>query len=119
MKFYDVDGSGTISYMEFSRGMRDELTERRLAMTKKAFNMMDKDGSGVVTKADLMGIYDVSRNPQFLNQEKTKEEILDEFLKNFEGGNHKEGNSEEITWEDWYDHYQDVSMSCPTDDYYV
>ena len=55
MKFYDVDGSGTISYMEFSRGMRDELTERRLAMTKKAFNMMDKDGSGVVTKADLMG----------------------------------------------------------------
>ena len=43
--------------------MRDELTERRLAMTKKAFIMMDRDKSGEITKEDLIGIYDVSRNP--------------------------------------------------------
>ena len=86
MKYYDVDGDGTISYEEFTRGMRDELTERRLAMTKKAFIMMDRDRSGVITKDDLIGIYDVSKNPDFINRIKTKEQILDEFLLNFGGG---------------------------------
>ena len=68
MKYYDVDGSGSISYEEFTRGMRDELTDRRLAMTKKAFIMMDRDKSGLISKEDLIGIYDVSRNPYFINR---------------------------------------------------
>lgn len=63
MKYYDVDGSGSITYDEFTRGMRDDLTDRRLAMTKKAFIMMDRDKSGTITIEDLVGIYDVSRNP--------------------------------------------------------
>lgn len=63
MKYYDTDGSGTISFDEFVRGMRDDLTERRLAITKKAFIQMDRDRSGTITKEDLIGIYDVSKNP--------------------------------------------------------
>jgi hypothetical protein len=41
---------------------------------------MDKDGPGVIKKSDLIRIYDVSRNPQFISREKPKDEILDEFL---------------------------------------
>ena len=37
MKFYDVDGDGNITYDEFLSGLRDELSERRLAMVRKAF----------------------------------------------------------------------------------
>lgn len=37
MKHYDVDGDGNITYDEFLRGLRDELTARRLAMVTKAF----------------------------------------------------------------------------------
>lgn len=37
MKFYDVDGDGNITYDEFLSGLRDELTERRLSMVRKAF----------------------------------------------------------------------------------
>lgn len=32
MKFYDCDNDGNIGYDEFLRGLRDELTERRMAM---------------------------------------------------------------------------------------
>ena len=32
VKFYDVDGDGSISYEEFLSGLRDELTERRVNM---------------------------------------------------------------------------------------
>ena len=42
MKYYDVDGDGNISYEEFLRGLRDELTERRKALAEKAFKVMDK-----------------------------------------------------------------------------
>lgn len=49
MKFYDVDGDGNISYDEFVRGLRDPLTERRKKIVNKAFNIMDKDGSGIIT----------------------------------------------------------------------
>ena len=37
MKFYDVDGDGNVTYDEFLSGLRDELSERRLAMVRKAF----------------------------------------------------------------------------------
>ena len=43
MSYYDVDGDGNISYDEFVRGLRDELTPRRKAMVDKAFAMMDRD----------------------------------------------------------------------------
>lgn len=53
MKYYDVDGDGNVSYEEFLRGLRDELTERRRKMVDKAFAMMDRDGSGQLTIQDL------------------------------------------------------------------
>ena len=47
----------------------------------------------------------------------TKEEILSEFLNNFEGAR---GNSDGIvTWEEFYDYYSDLSMSTPSDEYFV
>lgn len=62
MKFYDVDGDGNISFEEFMRGLREPLTERRAAMVKKAFGLMDKDGSGKVTVKDIDAVFDVTCN---------------------------------------------------------
>lgn len=44
------------------RGLREPLTERRQAIVNKAFTLMDKDESGVITLADIDAIYDVSQN---------------------------------------------------------
>jgi len=85
MRFYDVDGDGNISYDEFISGLRDELTPRRMVMVNKAFQMMDTDNSGVLTISDISGIYDVSMNPEFLEGRKTRDEILGDFLNNFDG----------------------------------
>ena len=62
-------------------------------------------------------IYDVSYNKDFIEGTKTKDEILDEFLDNFEGlkGN-KDGN---VTFEEWMDYYTDLSISIPSDDYFA
>ena len=117
MKFYDVDSDGNITYDEFLSGLRDELSERRLNMVKKAFVMLDKDGSGKLTTSDIAGIYDVSMNAEFLEGKKTKDEILTEFLNNFDGAR---GNNDGIvTWDEWKDYYSDLSMSTPSEEYFV
>lgn len=53
MKYYDVDGDGNVSYEEFLRGLRDELTPRRRVMVDKAYAMLDRDGSGQLNIQDL------------------------------------------------------------------
>lgn len=52
-------------------------------MVEKAFRMMDRDGSGAITIQDLskilnrlmvlVGVYDVSMNPEYIEGRKTKE----------------------------------------------
>lgn len=86
-------------------------------MVEKAFRMMDQDGKGGITIKDICGIYDVSRNPEFLEHRKTKEEILTDFLSNFEGAR---GNDDGvITQKEWFDYYTDLSACTPSDEYFV
>lgn len=86
-------------------------------MVNKAFAMLDKDNSRQITIADICGIYDVSMNPEFLEGRKTRDEILGEFLQNFEGakGNH----DGVVTYDEFCDYYTDLSMSTPSDEYFV
>ena len=86
-------------------------------MVEKAFAMLDRDGSGVITIPDIAGIYDVSMNPEFLEGRKTRDEILTDFLGNFEGA---KGNGDgKITKQEFVDYYTDLSMSTPSDEYFV
>jgi len=52
-----------------------------------------------------------------LQHRKTKEEILKEFLNNFEGSR---GNHDGIvTWNEFCEYYSELSMSIPSDQYFV
>jgi len=65
----------------------------------------------------LVGVYDVSMNPEFIEGRKTREQILTEFLGNFEGAR---GNKDGIiSKEEFFDYYTDLSMSVPSDEYFV
>ena len=117
MKFYDIDGDGNISYEEFTRGLRDPLTNRRMAMVDKVFQILDRDSSAKVDYRDVENIFDVSLNADFLQHRKSKDEIYREFLKNFEGtAGNKDGI---ITYDEFVDYYTDLSMSLASDEYFV
>jgi Ca2+-binding EF-hand superfamily protein len=117
MKFYDTNKDGSISYQEFLTGLKDDLSERRKHMVMKAFACLDIDGSGVITVADICNIYDVSQNPDFLENRLTKDQILTNFLNQFDGAH---GNDDgKVTWDEFCDYYSDVSMSIPSDEYFV
>ena len=96
---------------------REELSERRMNMVERAFNILDKDGSGQITVADVKHLYDPSHHKDFIEGRKTKEEVIEEFLDSFDGA--KGNNDGVISKKEWNDYYTDLSMSLPSDDYFV
>lgn len=60
---------------------------------------MDKDNSGVITKSDISDLYTTNWHPDVISGKKTVDQILDEFLSNFEGTS---GNRDgQVTWDEF------------------
>jgi Ca2+-binding EF-hand superfamily protein len=53
------------------RIIRGDLTPPRLALVKKAFAKIDKDGSGVLDIDDIKDVYNTSKHPDVLAGKKT------------------------------------------------
>lgn len=60
MKYFDTNKDGKLSFDEFLRAIRGDMNERRTKMVHMTYNVLDKDGSGQVTIADIELAYDVS-----------------------------------------------------------
>ena len=80
--------------------------------------MLDKLGGerGYLTIDNIKDIYSVSKHPGVMAGKITKEEALGEFLNSFEGVH---GNRDgKVTLDEWFRHYEEVSCSIDTDDYF-
>jgi Ca2+-binding EF-hand superfamily protein len=86
-------------------------------MVLKAFAMLDKSGDGVITASDICNIYDVSKNPDYLEGRLDKEQILENFLNQFDGA--RGNNDGKVTLDEFIDYYSDLSMSIASDEYFV
>lgn len=84
MKYFDKNSDGSIDFEEFVSSLSEPLNKRRQMMVEKVFNMLDKDKSKVITVDDIKNIYDPSHNKEVLSGKKTKEQVLTDFLNNFE-----------------------------------
>jgi len=117
MSYYDVDKDGNVGYEEFLSGLREELTGRKREMVERAFSLMDKDGSGLITASDIAAIYDVSQHKGFKEGTHTANQVLAEFLDSFDSlrGN----NDGKVSHDEWLQYYSDLAVSTPSDDYFV
>lgn len=121
---FDRDGSGDISYDEFLRSIRGRMNPARQAVAKKAFAIMDKDGSGILDINDIRQNYNAKSHPDVKSGKKTEDEILLEFLDTFEDHfcdmkGHGDSRDGKINMEEWYEYYNNVSMSIDNDDYFM
>jgi len=112
--FYDKDNSGTLAFDEFLRGLRSRMSEQRRELTEQAFDAMDVDGSGEIDVNDLKEKYDTSKHPKVLTGEMSHEDVINEFLVNFEGSE-GDGNSV-VTKEEWMDYHVGLSSNIDHDD---
>jgi len=113
--FFDADGSNTISYDEFIGGLTGEMTERRKKLVMMAFNVLDKDGNGVVEPSDIAAAYDASRHPGVLSGATTAAAVLREFLDTFDVGGEVDGK---VTKEEFVNYYSNISASIDNEDYF-
>ncbi|GMH50882.1 hypothetical protein TrRE_jg5132 [Triparma retinervis] len=112
---FDEDHSGGISFEEFIQGCRDPLTQRRLDLVNKAFDIIDKDGSGVVEPKEIMDCYDAKMHPEVKAGKKTEDEVLREFLSTFDVGGVVDGM---VTREEFQNYYTNIGANIDRDDYF-
>jgi Ca2+-binding EF-hand superfamily protein len=115
MSILDTNNDGHIDVTEFLVAIRGTLNEKRQAMVDKAFLKFDADGSGVITAADLKGVYNCNFHPKVQSGEMTEDEVFLEFLANF-GDKNRDGC---VQRDEWNEYYAAVSSSIDNDDHFV
>ncbi len=91
------------------------LNKRRKALVHRAFDVLDKDGSGVITVEDMALAYNVSLHPDYSSGKKSKEEILIALLEVFDGDG---ANDRVVTREEFEHYYSAIGASIDNDDYF-
>ena len=81
---FDTNRNGDVDYEEFLRGVVGEMNDFRKGLAKKAFSVMDKNSSGTLELDDIRGVYNGKMHPDVKAGKKTEDEVLAEFLDNFE-----------------------------------
>jgi len=123
--YFDKDDSGSITLDEFMFGIRGALNSRRKGLVDLAFKVLDKDGSGVIDYNDVKDVYNTTSHPDYISGKKSKEQILTEFLSNFDQSSTKTistGKSTAsdgiITYDEFLQYYSNISASIDNDDYF-
>ena len=111
MKFYDVNGDGSLSYEEFIKVLREPLSERRLKVVQKAFASINGEQTDRVALADAVNAFNVTSSKEFQKGTKTAEQVLSDFVTYFESG--------EISAEDFENYYADLSMTIVHDQDFI
>jgi Ca2+-binding EF-hand superfamily protein len=113
-KYFDKNNDGKISYDEFLRGIRGDMNARRLALVKLAYQKLDRDHSGMVDLNDIAIAYDVTQHPKFKTGEMSRNDILTEFMAQWDTNI----RDNKVTLAEFQDYYKDVSASIDEDDYF-
>lgn len=111
---FDRDGSGGIVFDEFLLALADDMSVRRRKLVEQAYQKLDKDGSGQVTRADIEAAYDVTQNPDVISGKITPEEAFTKFMAQWE----TEKADGIITLSEFMKYYHGVSASVDRDDYF-
>lgn len=113
--YFDRDGSNSVDFNEFISGIRDPMNDHRLSLVKRVFNKFDNDGNGFIEINDIINVYDTSKHPEVIAKRKTKNQVLTEFLQNFEVDGVIDGK---VTFDEFINYYHNISASIDNDNYF-
>ena len=114
MKRCDRSGNGTVSVGEFCRVVRGPiLSQARINILLEAFQRLDQSGDGVVSVNELQSKYDTSRHPAVVGGRKTAEQVLIEFISDWD-----QNRDGKVMAEEWMDYYANISAAIDNDQYF-
>lgn len=112
---FDRDGSGRITIEEFLLGLKSGMSFERKQLVRKAFNLIDKTGDGMVKVEDILQLYNFSAHPNVISGRLSLEQAAEELLEHFERGGDIDGS---VTWTEFLDYYKGISLSIDDDNYF-
>jgi len=115
-KYFDADGSNSITYDEFLRGIRGNMPERRLELVRRAFSILDLNGDGKLTLEEIAKRYSVAENPLVKSGKLSEADALRNFIAHWHIG--AKSHTDTVTLDEFIEYYQWVSSSIDTDDYF-
>ena len=118
---FDTNNDGSVNFDEFLRHVVGELNPFREQFVRQAFQKLDRDGSGVINKYDVTGVFDPSQHPDVREGKKTPEEVLSDFLDTFEihySATHPGSNDDRVTYEEFKEYYNNISANIDNDEYF-
>merc|ERR1711988_34234 len=110
----DTDGNGFLSFDEFLVALRGDMNKRRLDLVQMAYDCLDVSGDGSVTYEDIQQAYDVSMSPEVMSGEKSEQEVLTDFMAQWD----TQDRDGIITRGEFTEYYRNISASIDADDYF-
>ena len=122
-KLYDKQNLGEINYDSLINDIVGKFSEIRRNIVNNAFNKLDKERKGVLNMNVIRGGFNPKGHPDYLNGKGTEDNILAEFLDNFDyhfnllnpGRN---PDDEEVTDKEFIDFYRNISAGIEDDNYF-
>ncbi|XP_032202866.1 calcyphosin-2 isoform X8 [Mustela erminea] len=108
--------SGKVDYGEFKRAIIGEMNEYRKSFVRKAFMKLDFNKTGSVPITNLRKCYCAKKHPQVISGHSTEEEIKLSFLETLKDACSK---SDEVTYGEFEDYYEGLSIGIVHDEDFV
>ena len=102
--YFDKGGDGIVSLTEFISAVRGPMSDARKDVVMRAYAVLDRDGSGMVTVDDILEAYNLASDPMVAEGVKSPEEAAKEFMSMWETT--PDGL---VTKEEFVEYYNDLS----------
>lgn len=116
-RHFDLNGDKQIHYKEFIEALRGDMNEKRIAVVKYAWQMLDSENAGSIDLQDLVSRFNAALHPRVKLREKKEENVLKEF----EDGLSFRAEGSNVTESSFHEYYADLSACLPAekDEYFV
>ncbi|KAM7130028.1 calcyphosin-2 isoform 3-T4 [Ciconia maguari] len=112
----DDSKSDKVDYGEFTRAVFGEMNEYRKAFVRKAYMKLDFNKTGSVPMVDIRKCYCAKKHPLVLAGKATEEEIKSSFLETL---GESCSNPSEVSYSEFEDYYEGLSIGVMDDDDFV
>ncbi|XP_019468847.1 calcyphosin-2 isoform X3 [Meleagris gallopavo] len=112
----DDSKSDKVDYGEFIHAIAGEMNEYRKAFVRKAYMKLDFNKTGSVPMVDIRKCYCAKKHPLVLAGKATEEEIKLSFLETL---GESCSNPEEVSYSEFEDYYEGLSIGITDDDDFV
>ena len=109
---YNFCGGGKSAAEKLMQCVRQPMSADRVNMIESVFNILDGNKDGCIQLCDILAMYNIAKNPRFLNGDWSEEDVLRNFIHSFKPDMTPETM---VSRKEFFDYYAGVGMFIEQD----